>query len=85
MEKAKYAWKITYDALSKKKSGVMGPRNLDEELFLQPGEEFKMFDGDGRLYFIGTLHGEYHGLEPLDDYGRPGFGCTEIHLDDQVV
>lgn len=43
---------------------------------------FRMYDDDGELYFEGILLGndesEEEGFAPLDDYGTPDSGCTEI-------
>jgi len=43
---------------------------------------FRMYDDDGEHYYSGTLimDGEAEGFEPLDDFGMPGAGCTEIRL-----
>ena len=49
-------------------------------------EWFRMYDDDGELYYTGVRTGESddsgygseHGFEPLDDYGTPNAGCTEI-------
>lgn len=44
---------------------------------------FKLFDDDGELYYSGyalPLDSPYieSGFEPLDDFGMPNAGCTEI-------
>jgi|TARA_R100001530_G_scaffold110783_3_gene78010 hypothetical protein len=39
-----------------------------------------MFDDDGVLYYAGLIWGDYDGFEPLDDFGMPNAGCTEIQL-----
>jgi hypothetical protein len=41
-----------------------------------------MFDGDGELYYSGTIWGDFDGFEPLDDFGTPSAGCIEIKLRD---
>jgi hypothetical protein len=37
-----------------------------------------MYDDDGKLYYAGTIWGDYDGFEPLDDFGMPNAGCTSI-------
>ncbi|MCW3111307.1 MAG: hypothetical protein JWQ09_5813 [Segetibacter sp.] len=43
---------------------------------------FKMYDDDGIHYYSGYLKAKYDGSEaafaPLDDYGMPNAGCTDI-------
>lgn len=43
-------------------------------------DHFKMFDDDGMLYYSGYVKPDpdQEGFEPLDDYGTPNAGCTEI-------
>ena len=37
-------------------------------------------DDDGNVYYGGLIQGaDYQGFEPLDDYGQPNAGATEIH------
>lgn len=40
-------------------------------------EKFKMYDDDGELYYSGLakLNADF---DPLDDFGTPNAGCTEI-------
>jgi len=39
---------------------------------------FKMYDDDGNLYYDGmSSHPDV--FAPLDDFGMPNAGCTEIH------
>ena len=40
-------------------------------------EKFKMLDDDGELYYIGQAKPGAD-FEPLDDFGMPNAGCTEI-------
>lgn len=87
---SKYAWIIDKDHLYPKGKegvysgpGIAGPRNAPTELVakLEAGEfrqRFRMYDDDGELYYEGRIVGEYDGFEPLDDYGTPNAGCTEI-------
>lgn len=43
-------------------------------------EHFKMFDDDGELYYSGYGKSlkDVDGFDPLDDFGMPNAGCTEI-------
>jgi hypothetical protein len=47
-------------------------------------EWFRMYDDDRELYYTGVRtgqgddHGSEEGFEPLDDYGTPNAGATEI-------
>lgn len=38
---------------------------------------FRMLDDDGMVYFEGVTTRD-HSFCPLDDFGRPDSGCTEI-------
>jgi hypothetical protein len=38
--------------------------------------EFRLYDGDGNLYYEGRMQNE--DFDPLDDFGGPNAGCTEI-------
>jgi hypothetical protein len=85
---AGYRWIITRDHLAEPGTtqgtnqnavGVVGPHDASEEI-TDNEAEFKIFDSDGELYYTGKLFGEYEGFEPLDDYGRPNAGASEIHI-----
>lgn len=56
---------------------VEGPAGLDRAIQTNP-VEFRMFDGDGELYYSGWLYGDWTGFEPLEDFGLPNAGCTRI-------
>jgi len=80
-------WVITKVAkgsgLEQSEVGTMGPSGstLPKEEILKNGQSFKMYDGDGNLYYTGKcVHdgGEDTVFAPLDDFGRPNAGCTEI-------
>lgn len=59
--------------------GVVGPSGVDfTEKEIMKGKAFKMKDGDGELVYRGRIIGAYDGFEPLDDFGSPNAGCTEI-------
>jgi hypothetical protein len=41
-----------------------------------------MYDDDSELYYAGKIWGDFDGFEPLDDFGMPNGGCTQISLRD---
>lgn len=80
-----YGWVI--DDLNKEifedsELGTLGPRDISNEmrelLSDGSGEKFKMFDDDGEWYYTGRIVGEYDGFEPLEDFGMPNAGATNI-------
>lgn len=77
-----YGWIITDDHISNEDKGVSGPSGLKPEFETQlkagKGEQFKMFDDDGELYYSGLIVGDYDGFEPMDDFGMPNAGVTTI-------
>ena len=85
----KYRWVIVADLVADPESepgrnanavGVMGPSKCAERLAGEP-EVFRMLDADGELYYIGLLFDPEDvtsGFEPLDEFGRPNAGCTQI-------
>jgi len=76
-----YAWSITENYIDAKEKLVSGPSDASPELLeklKKEGETFKMYDDDGTHYYTGKIIGDYDGFEPLDDYGEPNAGCTEI-------
>ena len=75
--------------------GIVGPSAAPDRLvaFLQDRDwderdgvdvyTFKMYDGDGELYYTGRMITDEGKTEeayfgPLDDYGMPNAGCTSI-------
>lgn len=103
---SRYAWVIDQDHLADPGSepghiatnakGITGPRDatglLLEALKIGNGTPFKLYDGDGELYYDGRIvwDGETvdHDLPeesfaPLDDFGAPNAGCAEIRYRDQ--
>ena len=75
----KYAWVIYYGHF------VTGPADMDLTIFEildHPlRQHFRLLDADGYVYYSGVfvpLSDDHTGFEPLDDYGRPNDGCTEI-------
>jgi hypothetical protein len=87
---AAYAWIIDQDVIEKGHSnGLTGPRDLPDDLLAKleadpkVGKKFKMYDDDGEHYYTGRILYTDEGdseveFAPLDDYGTPGAGCTEI-------
>ena len=69
--------------------GTIGPHNIlpsiqNQLIATTNGMKFRMLDDDGELYYEGRLifHPKYDApdmqFEPLDDFGMPNAGCTEI-------
>lgn len=90
-----YAWIIDTDhqpdrtappGTNSNAKGVSGPRDstflLLSDLELGQGERFRLYDDDGELYYSGRIVGVYDGFEPLDDFGAPNAGATEIRYQD---
>lgn len=93
-DESAYAWKITYDHLGHKKVAIYGPHNMTETqqakldaaskrgtgANTEDVRKFRIYDDDGELYFTGILVGDWEewGFGPLDDYGAPDSGATEI-------
>lgn len=85
-----YAWVITKDYLDMGTSDVgrAGPSDAPLDLLAQlnagKGHTFKLYDGDGELYYTGRLittgdmADEEHCFAPLDDFGTGWAGCTEV-------
>lgn len=79
-------------------AGTTGPRDADPGLLAAlvsglPGgaevdgitvQNFRMYDDDGALYYTGRYLGpDDDGMfGPLDDFGKPNAGCTDIHYYD---
>ena len=84
----RYHWVITKDHIEKGKNsnaGTIGPRTatLDSESIVKAGAFFKIYDCDDILYYEGYITGDYDGFEPLDDFGTPNAGATDIHYRNQ--
>lgn len=66
--------------------GMVGPRGATltaDEIVAHPkGRKFRIKDGDGELYYEGvsviTDDGDEDEFGPLDDFGRPNAGATDI-------
>jgi len=68
------AWKITKNHIGSRKMQTVGFKKATKGKKLY---KFRMFDDDGNLYYEGlsTCNSSF---APLDDYGMPNAGCTEI-------
>jgi len=90
-KKSSYGWVITKDFFfqqvegTKSSVGIMGPSNVSKDIIkrLNNGEgiKFRLYDDDGALYVEGlqiTNGDEESEFAPLDDYGTPNLGCTEL-------
>jgi hypothetical protein len=86
-----YAWIITADLINEdlgpqyNRVGVTGPRDATDEQLAQlqagEGHVFRMLDSDGNEYYAGRFLGDRNSEDafgPLDDFGRPDAGATEI-------
>ena len=95
MNKAGYRWIITKDRISdpdgKNYVGTQGPHNCDESLKDNP-QHFSLYDGDNICYAEGMMYStdEEHNyadalFAPLDNFGRPNWGCAYIKVDGEIV
>lgn len=87
-----YAWIITRDLITDGEAGVMGkgttgPRNASSEMLElaegPKGRTFRIYDDDGEHYYTGRIYssegpGSEDDFGPLDDFGAPNAGATEI-------
>jgi hypothetical protein len=88
-----YGWTITVDhsadhskpeGTNDNAKGIVGPRRTTmthQEIVNHPKKEyFKMYDGDGSLYYEGYIVQDEttDGFEPLDQFGTPNAGATDI-------
>jgi hypothetical protein len=75
-------WVITKEWIDDKRA--VGLTNTKKAAIMQLSEfpyQFRMYDDDGNLYYEGRMTELDFG--PLDDYGMPNAGCTELwHLND---
>ena len=77
---ADYRWAITKDLIMTGAEGVEAPNGLDPTIKDNPAR-FSMYDDDGECYYEGFLVGDdASGFEPLEEFGMPNAGCTEIRL-----
>jgi len=90
---AAYGWIIDKDHIGNaeefggNEAGVVGPsdiaRNIQATLRKPEkfGKPFRMLDDDDNLYYEGRIIGGEDfeaSFEPLDDFGTPNAGCTDI-------
>lgn len=84
-----HGWIIWKDHLGDGCEGTMGPSTIPESiqkrLQLGEGEPFRMLDCEDTLYYSGLLlvdesmdENEDYEFTPLDDFGTPNAGCTDI-------
>ena len=75
-----YRWKITKDHIETDAKGICGPCDTGDDLTITDNRQhFVMKDDDGETYYEGEIYGDFDGFEPLDDFGMPNAGCTEIY------
>lgn len=81
----RYGWVITKDLINGGQSnGTMGPHDccVTADQIKTGGVEFRMLDDDDEIYYHGFFfennEPESDGFEPLDDFGLPNAGCTDI-------
>ena len=88
----KTQWTITQDLIADPSAkpgtncnaaGMVGPRDAtltaDEIISHPKAAPFTMYDDDGELYYRGMIVGP-DDYAPLDDFGMPNAGCTEIRI-----
>jgi hypothetical protein len=77
-----YAWIIDKDMIQTNAKGTIGPIGAEDRhvanLARRRGVEFRLYDDDGDLCYVGRIVGNYDGFEPLDDFGEGYAGCTMI-------
>lgn len=74
-------WMITKDLIDDGQSkDVRSGGTATEEEILRYGKKFRMLDGDDEVYYEGLSieTDETDGFEPLDEFGMPNAGCTDI-------
>jgi len=70
-------WMITYDKLDGKDVEIKSSDWRPGQLLNQ---HFRLLDDDGEVYYLGVSNDSEseNAFAPLDDYGMPNAGCTEI-------
>lgn len=75
-------WRITRDLVEPDEADMAESVRYDEK-YAGTMRKFRMYDDDGELMYEGEGncldHDDGFGFEPLDDFGMPNAGCTEIH------
>ena len=59
-----------------------GQENTLEDCIGNCKHKFRMLDDDGELYYEGYSDDD-SSFDPLDDFGTPNAGCTEIQYKDE--
>ena len=91
----RHGWLITRDMFAEEDArdgdlhedevGTCGPSRmtLTPEQIREYGVEFQLLDDDGEVIYCGVVafasDSRASGFEPLEDFGMPNAGCTEIH------
>jgi len=80
-----YGWIITKDHFDGDSVGVKGPITISNDVLARlnkgEGTKFRLYDDDQYLYAEGLqiANGDEESeFAPLDDYGEPNWGCTEL-------
>jgi len=84
----KAKWKVTKSWIEDgpekpAKVEVEGPSTCPDSDASFTWTRFKMYDDDGELYYEGVMNQYCDGFEPLNHYGMPNAGCTEIRILEQ--
>ena len=84
-----YSWAITKDLIGTDAEKTMGPSSSGigrKEILEHPDRKcFRMLDDDGTVCYEGVSVADYDGFGPLDDFGSPNAGCTEIQYQEWVT
>ena len=82
-----YTWIVTRDTVLGDTSdavGKIGPSSAKKrerfDKVIIDGAHFRMLNAGDEVQFSGHILGEYHGREPLEDYGREN-GCVRIEYE----
>ena len=86
MPRSRNEWLVYYDHLDNRSRFIVSSRDLELRPSSEPQEiakrlpiKFRLFDGDGELYFSGRM--ETADFHPLDEFGID-YGCTELKFYD---
>ncbi|WP_274916835.1 hypothetical protein [Streptomyces sp. WZ-12] len=95
---ASYGWIIDIEhepSGGRDETGTMGPRNIAPQIEARlrkgEGRTFRMYDADQVLNYTGRIitseddEGNEDDFAPLDGFGEPNVGCTEIHYFDSAT
>lgn len=74
----KYAWIITSDLIGDGSAVGVSSKSWNDDMNLPL--MFRLLDDDGEVYYMGYSNDRWteRAFRPLDDYGMPNDGCTEI-------